>query len=94
VEPFAGGAGAALGLLCRGHVQKIILNDADEFVYKFWHSLLNKKTRLVNKIKDTPVTIKQYYKQKELFQQLSKRKYASDLEIGFTAFYLNRCNRS
>ena len=36
VEPCAGGAGAALGLLYNDHVKRIVLNDADEFIFKFW----------------------------------------------------------
>ena len=47
VEPFAGGAGAALGLLFNGMVENIILNDADVFIYKFWKSLLNNTNELL-----------------------------------------------
>lgn len=94
IEPFAGGAGAALGLLFKNHVNEIILNDSDEFIYKFWDSVLYKTTKLIRKIENTPVTIEQWKMQREILLDEGKKKRVSDLEIGFTAFYLNRCNRS
>ncbi len=94
VEPFAGGAGAALGLLYGNHVNRIILNDADEFIYKFWLTILTNTKQIVDKIENTPVNVSQWKKQKELLLDEARRRKSSDLEIGFTAFYLNRCNRS
>lgn len=94
IEPFAGGAGLALGLLLNGYVKRIILNDADEFIFKFWKSLLTRKSLLVERIQDTPVTMLNYYDQKEFLLNDSKRKRASDIQIGFSALYINRCNRS
>ena len=41
VEPYAGGAGAALQLLFRNSVSNIIINDASVPVYSFWNSLVN-----------------------------------------------------
>jgi len=40
-EPYAGGAGAALGLLMSGRVSELFLNDADIRVFAFWRSLLD-----------------------------------------------------
>lgn len=94
IEPYAGGAGAAIGLLLNNRVQNIILNDADELVYHFWYSLLNEKTELINKIKETPVNIDQYRIQKSILFDTLERQKASSLMIGFSTFYVNRCNRS
>ena len=33
IEPFAGGAGVALGLLFDGCVEKIVINDFDKSIY-------------------------------------------------------------
>ena len=41
VEPYAGGAGAALNLLFTRQVDKIIINDASIPIYSFWNSLIN-----------------------------------------------------
>ena len=35
VEPFAGGAGAALALLLSGKVNRIVINDLDRAIYAF-----------------------------------------------------------
>ena len=43
IEPYAGGAGLALGLLFDQEekpVSRIILNDLDRSIYAFWYSVL------------------------------------------------------
>jgi site-specific DNA-adenine methylase len=42
VEPYAGGAGAALSLLFGEHVHRVIINDADRRIFSMWWALLNK----------------------------------------------------
>ena len=49
-EPYAGGAGAALGLLKRGVVKDVHLNDADPRVYAFWRSSLHESNRFVDRL--------------------------------------------
>ena len=90
VEPYAGGGGAALGLLFHRSVKQIILNDSDEFIYYFWKAILSDTKRFINKLEKTPVTIKEWSRQKAIFSEGK----ASLLDLGFAAFYLNRCNRS
>jgi len=94
VEPFAGGAGAALGLLINGKVKNIIINDADKLIYSFWYTLLNKPEYLIKKIKITPINIEIYNElRKQVFRSTSKKEI-SIYKIGFAVFYVNRCNRS
>lgn len=90
MEPYAGGAGAAVNLLLAGKVARIVLNDADRSVWSFWHSILNYTDAFVKLIKDTPVSVKEWEKQRAIYHARSRR----ILELGFAAFYLNRCNRS
>ncbi|WHH58268.1 DNA adenine methylase [Petroclostridium sp. X23] len=89
IEPFAGGAGAALALLFNEIVGNIIINDYDRAIYSFWYSVLNHTEELCDLIFMTPVTMDEWYKQKEIFS-------SSDdlLELGFATFFLNRTNRS
>lgn len=94
IEPFAGGSGAALKVLFSGIVKNIILNDADECIYKFWLSILNNTEDLLNKIKSAPINVLEWKKQRALLENKELNKKASDLEIGFATFYINRCNRS
>jgi DNA adenine methylase len=94
IEPFAGGAGAALRLLYSGKVNRIVLNDFDEFVYKFWMAALYDTERLIKKIKDTLVDIEEWKRQRKVLINSQRKIPRSDLDIGFATFYLNRCNRS
>lgn len=90
VEPYAGGAGAAVNLLLAGKVSRIVLNDADRSVWAFWHSVLNHTEAFVELIRKTPVTVKEWQRQRAIYHARPRR----IVELGFAAFYLNRCNRS
>jgi len=94
IEPFAGGAGAALKLLMLEEVYEIHLNDKDELIYKFWYSVLNHTDELIELINNCNIDINEWNYRKRVLQNLDLRKNLSDVEIGFTAFFLNRCNRS
>ncbi|MFC7773998.1 DNA adenine methylase [Flavobacterium sp. GCM10027622] len=94
VEPFAGGAGAALKLLMLEDVYQIYLNDKDEMVYKFWHSILNHTEEFIELIYNCKINIEEWNYRRQILQDSNLRNNLSDLEIGFTTFYLNRCNRS
>lgn len=91
IEPFAGGASVALYLLFTEHVNSIIINDADPSIYAFWYAVLNDTERLCKLIEETPVSVIEWDKQREI----QKRKNECDfLELGFSTFFLNRTNRS
>lgn len=90
-EPFAGGAGAAIGLLVGGHVDRIAINDADPRVFAFWKSALENTKRFISLIETTPLTIDEWERQRAIYLN---PKGKSLLRLGFAAFYLNRCNRS
>lgn len=90
-EPYAGGAGLALSLLLSGIVKNIYINDINRSIFAFWHSVLYETEDLIRMIKDTPVTIDMWYKQKEI--QLHKEE-ANLADLGFSTFFLNRTNRS
>jgi DNA adenine methylase len=94
VEAFAGGAGAALKLLMLEDVYEIHLNDKDEMVYKFWYAILNHTQEFIQMIRDCELNMKEWNYRKQILQDENLRQRLSDLEIGFTTFYLNRCNRS
>jgi len=90
-EPYAGGAGAALSLLKNKKVEAIYLNDLDYAIYSFWYSILKHKNRFIDKILETEVTIDEWYRQKMVY---SSPKSQARFDLGFAAFFLNRCNRS
>lgn len=91
VEPYAGGAGVAMGLLIGGYVSKIHINDIDVGIYSFWKSILENTENFIQLIEESPITIAEWNKQKEIYKRGNDH---TELEIGFATFYLNRCNRS
>lgn len=91
VEPYAGGAGVGIQLLLTRKVTNIHLNDSDFGIYSFWHSVINKPEELCKMISSASMTVDEWRKRKEIVKKCDKRKI---LELGFSVFYLNRCNRS
>ncbi len=90
-EPFAGGAGASLTLLYLEEVHKIYINDADPAIYDFWWTLINRSQAFLDMLSKTPVSIAEWRRQRDVYRASSR---VSRLRRGFSAFYLNRCNRS
>ena len=91
IEPFAGGAGLALSLLYNNDVDEIVINDYDKAVYSMWRAILTQSQKFIQLIQDTPVTIEEWYRQKNIYLT-QKDRYS--LELGFATFFLNRANRS
>lgn len=91
VEPYAGGAGVAVELLLSEMVSKIHLNDNDPAVYSFWYSIINYTDEFCRKVGNASLTLKEWERQKAIYKVAD----SSDLlSLGFSLFYLNRCNRS
>ena len=90
VEPFAGGAGIAIGLLEKGIVSDIVINDLDKGIYSFWRAILSETDRFVKDIQTAELTISEWYRQKSIAENNKVYSY----ELGFATFYLNRTNRS
>jgi DNA adenine methylase len=91
IEPYAGGAGAALSLLFGESVSKIYINDKDPHIYSFWKAVLHRTEEFLDLLDKTPVNVATWKKQRSI---LHDPKIKSFLKIGFATFYLNRCNRS
>lgn len=90
VEPFAGGAGVALSLLLDGAVNRIVINDYDKAIYSFWRAVKQEPNALIDLILETPITIEEWYRQKEIYSTTT----AYSLELAFATLFLNRTNRS
>jgi DNA adenine methylase len=90
IEPFAGGAGAALALLFLEKVDKIVINDLDRAIYSFWKSAIFSSDKFIKKIYSTPITIEEWRKQKAIYNN-SK---SNEFNLGFATFFLNRTNMS
>ncbi len=91
VEPYAGGAGIAYSLLFQEYAAHVHINDLNKLVYAFWDSVLEETESLCKLIRDTPVNIEEWKRQKEI--QNNPNDF-SRLSLGFSTFFLNRTNRS
>lgn len=91
VEPYAGGASLALSLLFGECVSNIYINDLDHGIYACWASVLREPEQMCALIRDTPVTIDEWQKQRNMY---TRRGEGSRLALGFATFFLNRTNRS
>ncbi|WP_163566086.1 DNA adenine methylase [Helicobacter suis] len=89
VECFCGGAGLGLSLLLDNVVDHLYLNDLDINIYAIWHSILYETQAFIEKIQTIEVHLEQWHKQKEVLNNPP-----SLLDLGFAAFFLNRCNVS
>lgn len=91
VEPYVGGGSVALHLLFNEIASRIVINDKDKSLYAFWYSVLHYNKDLCQLIKETPLDLNTWEKQKEI----QKNKNNADLlTLGFSTFFLNRTNRS
>ncbi|HJV19591.1 MAG TPA: DNA adenine methylase [Sediminibacterium sp.] len=91
VEPYAGGAGIAIELLLTKKVNHIHLNDSDFGIYSFWYSVLNRTEELCKLILTASLTVDEWRRRQAIVKKCDRRRI---LELGFSVFYLNRCNRS
>jgi DNA adenine methylase len=90
-EPYAGGAGLAIRLLTNGFVDRVSINDVDESIYAFWMSALFNTDNFCRLIEKTSIDIEQWYRQQEIW---SNGDVDNALALGFSAYFLNRTNRS
>jgi len=91
VEGYAGGAAVALHLLLNEYASIIHMNDLARGVFAFWHAVLNDTADLCRRIAATKVTMKEWYKQRDVY---ADRETADLTDLGFATFFLNRTNRS
>jgi DNA adenine methylase len=91
VEPYAGGAGAALGLLITGQVSRIVINDLNPSIYAFWKAVVEEPTEFCSLVERAELSVDEWERQKDLYASVDRDDH---LRLGFATFYLNRTNRS
>lgn len=91
VEPYAGGAGAAIGLLITGEVESIHINDLDPAINAFWSSCIGQNAAFIERLRSVPVTVTEWRRQRDIYDD---KLGSSAFDLGFATFFLNRTNRS
>jgi DNA adenine methylase len=92
LEPYAGGAGAAIRLLGANVVDLIYLNDADVRVYQAWRAITTENERFIEALLNTPVNLDSWFRYKHVVDNPLQAN--DEFELGFATFFLNRTNRS
>lgn len=90
VEPYAGGASVALSLLFEEYASHVHINDLSPGVAAFWRVVLADPTTLCTRIDGVHVTVDEWRQQRMVQDQPG----ASDLDLAFSTFFLNRTCRS
>ncbi len=93
VEPYAGGAGAAVELLLKGVVGTVVINDLDPAIHACWKGMVKDSDAFLRLLDRAPLTIEEWKRQREIY----RRRHDSDvdpLDLGFATFFLNRTSRS
>lgn len=91
IEPYAGGAGAAVSLLLLEKVNSIVINDYDPAIYSFWLAVKEHNAEFIDRVASTPVTVEEWERQKKIYKAADT---SDRLSLGFATFFLNRTNRS
>lgn len=90
-EPYAGGAGAGLFLLSEGHIDRLLINDLNPGIAAFWRAILNHTDEFIERIEQDQISLEAWHQHRACYLSPEGR---GDLELGFSTFFLNRCNRS
>ncbi len=93
-EVYAGGAAVALELLFERYVSHIHINDYDPGIYAFWYSAVHETDALCQRIWDVEVKMDEWYRQREIHEQLHSGEEIARLDAALATFFLNRANRS
>jgi len=91
VEPYAGGAGAAMELLLNNRVGHVYLNDSSFPIYAFWKALRDNPEHFCRRISRASLNLVTWKKHREVLR--SPHEHTIE-DVGFSTFYLNRCNHS
>lgn len=91
IEPFCGGAGGTLPLLISGLIDKLVLNDLNPCIASFWRCLVKDTDSLISLIQSEAVNLEAWHHWRNIYHNHEGH---TDLEKGFSAFFLNRTNRS
>jgi DNA adenine methylase len=91
VEPYAGGAGAALSLLHDDIVSSVVINDLDPRIHAFWDAAVNHSESFLRRFDETPLTLDEWHVQRDIYRLGDRDNVVA---LGFASFFLNRTNRS
>ena len=90
-EPYAGGAGIAIALLLDDQVSHVHLNDSSLHIYSLWQAIVTQPDRFCTSISTASLSVQDWRQHREVVRHPEDH---DPFSLGFSTFYLNRCNRS
>ncbi|QOT19275.1 DNA adenine methylase [Paenarthrobacter sp. YJN-5] len=94
LEPFGGGAGAALTALCTGKVPEAWIVEANPALAAFWTTVMNDGPALAARVERTIPTLALFQESRENVGAALAGEHLNVFDLGLSAFILNRCSRS
>lgn len=94
MEPFAGGAGAGLGLLTSDQVQEVWLVEKHPGIAALWRTIITDGQRFAARVADTRPDMDVWQHARHLLESAQTGKPVDDFDLGWAAFIVNRCSRS
>lgn len=91
MEPFAGGAGAALTLLDRGAVDEVWLIDQNLGIAAFWKAVVEHGEEFARRVERTIPTMDLWEQSRAVIADPAT---ADPFDLGYATFIINRCSRS
>lgn len=94
LEPFGGGAGAALTALTTGKVPEAWIVEANPALAAFWSTVMTDGPALADQVESTVPSLALFEESKEKVKASLAGDSVDTFELGLAAFILNRCSRS
>ncbi|ARD42453.1 DNA adenine methylase [Actinomyces gaoshouyii] len=95
IEPFAGGAGAALEALVRHDVPEAWLTDLNPALAAFWKQTLTDGTSFADRVERTRPSLDGFYTaRKTVADALAGTGAEDEAELALATLVVNRCSRS
>lgn len=94
IEPFGGGAGAALMALEAHNVPDAWIVEANPALAAFWTAVVSDEGQLAARVERTVPTLAMFEAAREQVARSLAGEHVEDHELAFAAFLLNRCSRS
>jgi DNA adenine methylase len=93
VEPYAGSASIALGLLHKGLVSSAVLIERDPLIFSFWFCVFHKTDALINAIEHLNINLDTWHSF-EKYRDIDEIEDDQLLSIGLAGLFFNRTNFS
>ncbi|MCU6480501.1 hypothetical protein [Arthrobacter sp. A2-55] len=94
LEPFGGGAGAALTAVTSGRVPEAWIVEANPALAAFWTTVMDDGVALAKSIETTAPTLALFEAAKETVAAGLAGESVDTFDLGLAAFMVNRCSRS